>query len=166
MTDFIRDDNGDYHIANGSDTFVRDPNGDFHLEPNASDFVNDGTSTLNAKSINSDSGKIKSDGSGNLTVDGYLTLNGVLTEGGPYNPIISITGESHFANGTFTDPDTGVARDAKFGGAGIAVRGGIKTDTLNVTSKVTIDPDALPTTDPKVKGQIWNNGGALYISLG
>lgn len=74
MTDFIRDDNGDYHITNGSNTFVRDPNGDFHLEPNASDFVNDGTSTLNAKSINSDGGKFTTDGSGNLTIGGSYNM--------------------------------------------------------------------------------------------
>lgn len=43
--------------------------------------------------------------------------------------------ESHISNnGSFTDPDPGAARDMKFGSAGIAVRGGTKTDTLNVTS--------------------------------
>ncbi|GBR45989.1 hypothetical protein CSR02_00785 [Acetobacter pomorum] len=37
------------------------------------------------------------------------------------------------ADKTFSDPDTGVRRDAKFGSKGIAVKGGTKTDTLKVT---------------------------------
>lgn len=50
---------------------------------------------------------------------------------------INTNGESHFAAGTFSDPDVGSARDAKFGNKGIAVSGGIKTDTINVTSGLT-----------------------------
>lgn len=50
---------------------------------------------------------------------------------------INTSGESHFAVGTFSDPDVGAARDAKFGNKGIAVSGGIKTDTINVTSGLT-----------------------------
>jgi hypothetical protein len=42
-----------------------------------------------------------------------------------------------FSNGTFTDPDLGFTRDAKFGQNGIAVHGGTKTDTLNVTGLAT-----------------------------
>lgn len=46
---------------------------------------------------------------------------------------INTNGESHFSLGAFSDPDVGTARDAKFGNRGIAVSGGIKTDTINVT---------------------------------
>ena len=44
-----------------------------------------------------------------------------------------------FSQGTFSDPDAGVTRDAKFGQSGIAVRGGTKSDTLNVTGLGTVN---------------------------
>lgn len=104
----------------------------FHGSVHTGGLIATGTSSL-------DNGKITTDGSGNISIDGNLTLNGSISESGVSNPIIAITGESHFSNGTFTDPDSGVGRDAKFGHAGIAVTGGIKTDTITVTGKTTLN---------------------------
>ena len=44
---------------------------------------------------------------------------------------VSFTGEPRFGV-SYSDPDSGVQRDAKFGDNGIAVSGGIKTDTITV----------------------------------
>lgn len=210
--------------------------------PNADEYLlllNRSTATIksnamiNTGSFSTDGGKITTDGSGNLSINGNITLNGSITESGTSNPIIAITGESHFSNGTFTDPDSGVGRDAKFGHGGIAVTGGIKTDSINVTGssnldsgKITTDGSgnislhgtlyfptssnvygsyfginsdgnmvlgtqvsggggligisllsantleisgnctfsSLPTSDPGVVGELWNNSGQVYIS--
>ncbi|MDP9012843.1 MAG: hypothetical protein M3O41_09375 [Pseudomonadota bacterium] len=71
-----------------------------------------------------------------------LALQGTLST--PYGFVMNSTGlfltaPSSFAyNSTVTDPDPGVNRDAKFGNSGIAVKGGTKTDTLNVTGATTL----------------------------
>lgn len=54
------------------------------------------------------------------TLSGRLTLSAGLTS----------VSESHFHTGTYTDPQVGVARAIKVGGSGVAVLGGIRTDTL------------------------------------
>lgn len=187
----------------------------------------------NTGAFSTDGGKITTDGSGNLTINGNIVINGSLTESGSSNPIFNITGESHFANGGFSDPDSGIGRDAKFGRSGIAVVGGTKTDTLTVTGASNIDGgkittngsgsltiygslffptssnvygsyigtntdgnivvgtqvtggggliginqlsanslsisgnctfSSLPTSDPGVTGELWNNAGQVYIS--
>jgi hypothetical protein len=46
---------------------------------------------------------------------------------------VSFTGEPRFG-ASYSDPDSGVQRDAKFGDNGIAVLGGIKTDTISITN--------------------------------
>ena len=50
---------------------------------------------------------------------------------------ISFTGEGKFGQ-SYSDPESGVQRDAKFGDNGIAVAGGIKTDTLNCNGVLTV----------------------------
>ena len=50
---------------------------------------------------------------------------------------ISFSSEIRFGQ-SYSDPDNGVQRDAKFGDNGIAVVGGIKTDTLNATGNITV----------------------------
>lgn len=47
---------------------------------------------------------------------------------------ITSVGQALFSANSFSDPQIGTTRDAKFGDLGIAVKGGIYTDTLNVTS--------------------------------
>ena len=61
MTNFILDENGYYHLANGSNNFILDPNGYFHIDNNK---------------LNIDNGKIISDGNGNLTVNSIKASNG------------------------------------------------------------------------------------------
>ena len=46
----------------------------------------------------------------------------------------SFTGETRFYTTTYTDPDSGVARAVKISNSGLAVLGGIKTDTLTNTA--------------------------------
>lgn len=95
--------------------------------------------------FNSDQGNIKSDGNGDLSVKN-LTINGIkaattsdLTNYAKLAGGNIITGEQHFALSSFSDPDIGSARDAKFGQNGIAVIGGTKTDILTVTGKSSLD---------------------------
>ena len=49
--------------------------------------------------------------------------------------VLSFTAEIKFGQ-SYSDPESGVQRDAKFGDNGIAVVGGIKTDTLNATGNI------------------------------
>ena len=57
---------------------------------------------------------------------GYVNTSSTQSIGGSK----SFSAEAKFGS-SYVDPDSGVARDAKFGTNGIAVSGGIKTDTLN-----------------------------------
>ena len=61
------------------------------------------------------------------------TITGLTTSGG--NPLNSI-GETKFWSSSFVDPDSGVARSLKVGDRGIAVLGGIKTDSLTATGNI------------------------------
>lgn len=92
MVDFIRDDNGDYHIANGNTDFIRDPNGDFHLPQQAIDggITNDGTEKLDVYNITSDGGNFTTDGKGNTKIIGNLTTSGINT----LNGVVNITNTS------------------------------------------------------------------------
>lgn len=47
--------------------------------------------------------------------------------------ISALSGESQISNGNYSDPDSGVARALKISGDGLAVNGGAKIDTINVT---------------------------------
>ena len=102
MVDFIRDDNGHFHIANGNTDFVLDPNGYFHLPQQAIDggITNDGTEKLDVYNITSDGGKITSDGNGNLSVQGTLSvkLNTNLTSGLTVGGITSLNGIVNLTN--------------------------------------------------------------------
>ena len=60
----------------------------------------------------------------------------------------SFSSEQHFAYSTFTDPDSDVIRDAKFGQHGIAVSGGTKTDTLTVTGAASFGSLIIPFGTP------------------
>lgn len=71
------------------------------------------------------------------SVAGGGNILGVNQYEGNYATLLD--GESHFGDGGFTDPDSGVARDAKFGKNGIAVTGGTKSDSLHVTGNTTLD---------------------------
>jgi hypothetical protein len=57
---------------------------------------------------------------------GYVNTSSAQFVGGSK----TFNSETKFGS-SYVDPDSGVARDAKFGTNGIAVSGGIKTDTLN-----------------------------------
>ncbi len=56
------------------------------------------------------------------------------TDSSRVNNLVS-SAQALFSHGTYTDPDPGITRDAKFGQGGIAVLGGAKTDSLNVTGQ-------------------------------
>jgi fibronectin-binding autotransporter adhesin len=87
-------------------------------------------------------------------------------------------GESHFNSGTYADPDVGVTRDAKFGHLGIAVLGGIKTDTVNWTgagtgstltlsgagTALTVNNNALVSGNLTVTGTI-SGAGSNFVTL-
>lgn len=69
--------------------------------------------------------------SGNITTTNTFVATANLT--------IAANGESRFWYQTsYTDPDVGVARAIKVGANGIAVLGGIKTDTLNTTGNANV----------------------------
>lgn len=94
-------------------------------------------------------------GSGTVGDQTLATLskltNGAAQAGGPNTFLL----EQHFAGGgSFSDPDPGVVRDAKFGVNGIAVRGNTKTDTLNVTGA----------TGSGNGFACWNAAGTIYRS--
>lgn len=157
-------------------------------------FVNDGTLALNVASIKSDSGKITTDGFGNLTVAGKISVTGTTSlDGGAITTDGS--GAMYVATPTTTDNTTRVPTTAyvqsnlanyilssKIGAdsgvAALDASGGLELNGSTVfgynssTSTLTINPTAivfsgsLPTTDPKVAGQWWNNGGTVYISAG
>ena len=68
---------------------------------------------------------------GNITTANTLNLNATL--------VISANGESRFWNRTtYVDPDLSVERAIKVGANGIAVLGGIKTDTLTATGNANV----------------------------
>ena len=115
---------------------------------------------------------IYSNASGVLTLIGPFTASSISASSSAYVPDTAITdnttaalntetaasrfaqlaiqnvfnSEQHFAYAYFADPDQGVQRDAKFGDKGIAVSGGTKTDTLNVTGAATIGGTITATT--------------------
>lgn len=60
---------------------------------------------------------------------GYVNTSSAQFVGGSK----TFNSETKFGS-SYVDPDSGVARDAKFGTNGIAVSGGIKTDTLTISS--------------------------------
>lgn len=70
---------------------------------------------------------------GTTDLSAYLTKADAQAEYPQLAAQNSFTAEQHFAYAYFADPDNNVQRDAKFGDKGIAVSGGTKTDTLNVT---------------------------------
>lgn len=57
--------------------------------------------------------------SGNVRVGGTEVISSA--RAGTLTTLTALGGESRFAAGTYTDPQVGVSRDAKFGGLGIAV---------------------------------------------
>jgi hypothetical protein len=79
-----------------------------------------------------------SGGSGVVIANGFAAPvlcdgTNILASDNDYSRVtnLSSTGNALFSYaGTFSDPDPGVTRDAKFGTNGIAVRGGTKTDNL------------------------------------
>lgn len=109
--------------------------------------------------ISIDGGSITSDGSGlltskNITVTSNISTSTLSVSGTSVTPtnyaLLSgsntFSSENHFGySATFTDPDAGVSRDAKFGNSGIAVIGGIKSDKLSVTGITTLDNNAIRT---------------------
>lgn len=128
------------------------------------DLSGDGTSGGQNKHI---FGYSSSDGAFELKVNGSTIFG--LTDSGIF------TAESHFGyQNSFTDPDPGYGRDAKFGHYGIAVVGGTKTDTLTLSgqSKSTIlgltSPKEgmvlLDTTDHQLV--VYLNGSWYPISIG
>lgn len=52
------------------------------------------------------------------------------------SPVFS--GESHFSNGTYADPQSGTSRSVKIGGLGLAVSGGTYTDILQVSNYISL----------------------------
>jgi hypothetical protein len=72
---------------------------------------------------------------------GYITSAALspyaALSGATFTGAIVVPGESRFYSGTYVDPDSGVGRAIKIGALGIAVLGGVKTDTLNSTGAIT-----------------------------
>lgn len=113
--------------------------------------------------------------SGNVTIQGTLTVSGggsfaqdslVVHLAGAEN----ITGTKSFkaeqrfdGGGTYADPDTGVTRAIKVGANGIAVNGGIKTDTLSASGAVTLT-GTLTAAGGTFSSAIVANGGVQYGS--
>lgn len=94
------------------------------------DLTGDGTTSGNNKHL---FGYSSTDAAFEMKVNGGTVFG--LTDSGV------MTAETHFGyQNSFSDPDSGAARDAKFGHYGIAVLGGTKTDTLSLVgiSKSTI----------------------------
>lgn len=61
-----------------------------------------------------------------------VTSSGITSNGTLNGTAVNAYGaESHFAGSTYSDPDSGIGRDAKFGQNGIAVNGGIKLNSGN-----------------------------------
>ncbi len=73
-----------------------------------------------------------------LNVNGTLATNALSVNTSITAGSISATQESQFSVGTFVDPDINVSRAIKIGGAGLAVYGGIKTDTLSVQQSASV----------------------------
>lgn len=78
--------------------------------------------------------------SGSADLSLYLTIAAASQTYAKLAVSNSFLGEQDFAYAYFADPDPNVQRDAKFGDKGIAVSGGIKTDTLNATKSTNV-PD-------------------------
>ncbi|WP_146882044.1 hypothetical protein [Acetobacter nitrogenifigens] len=104
---------------------------------------------------------------GTLTAAANVVANGTITSQGYY---VALSGAANaflrqqtFAYSSFTDPDSGVARDAKFGQDGIAVSGGTKTDTLNVTTSAVL-PFGTPASSSATctAGQIETDATYIY----
>lgn len=93
---------------------------------------------------------------GGVAFNSSPAFNSGFTSGG----VSTFDNESDFSHGTFTDPESGVARDAKFGQDGIAWAGGAYGDTLTVTG-ATILSGGLNETGISVFNTEANFGGAL-----
>lgn len=85
---------------------------------------------LSSSAVGSSGAVQLSNGSNGLTSNSNLSYSGNRLNA--YS-ISAIQGESQFANGNYSDPDAGSSRALKVSGDGLAVSGGIKTDTLNST---------------------------------
>lgn len=98
---------------------------------------------------------------GNLTVDGTATLTGAISSGG------AIT-----SDGLITGNTAAIATSATFSGgygstgATISDGGDIYTDGALGIAGTEVYMTALPTADPGVAGQLWDNSGALNVSAG
>ena len=76
---------------------------------------------------------------------------------------ITFTGsETKFSNGTYSDPDSGVQRDAKFGSNGIAVNGGVK---INGTTDINGNLNAV--NNIYLAGTLYHEGDTnTYLTFG
>ncbi|MCP1214148.1 hypothetical protein [Acetobacter okinawensis] len=100
--------------------------------------------------------------SGTTDLSAYLTKTDAQAEYSQLAAQNSFTAEQHFAYAYFADPDNNVQRDAKFGDKGIAVTGGTKTDTLNVTTSASV-PDTT-TTDSTKSALNTESAAARFVS--
>lgn len=113
---------------------------------------------------------------GSADLSAYLTKTDAQAEYPQLTAQNSFTAEQHFSYAYFADPDNNVQRDAKFGDKGIAVGGGTKTDTLNVTGAAStgaltvtgnITEQGIPTftnSSGQVNGQITGSTVKWYLN--
>jgi hypothetical protein len=76
---------------------------------------------------------------------------------------ITFTAEQKFG-ASYSDPDSGVQRDAKFGTNGIAVSGGIKTDSLTTSGNISFGDSDKAVFGASSDLQIYHDGSNSFIT--